>query len=204
MRKNRKINTKISEEDLAFMAATDEWEQDIKVKFTYEDKLLNEGAKQERERIKNLLNSDSQNIAAFKEKKPKFKILKENERFLILGIDVPRLVVELEKRNYFDLRFKNNILNWFNGNKPEVAIPMNTTASKFVSLVADIWDARPKHLMNSKEFVYSYIQESFLFNGRKLEISTIKQIMKPTSSNRVSSTDNTIPNYQDFTLNKTT
>lgn len=118
--------------------------------------------------------------------------------FKISNIDVPRLVADLENRGFFDPSYKKDVLAWFNGTSPKEPIPMNVSSTKFISLIADLMDKRPKLIYNYKEFVYTYIESSFLFNGRKPEISTIKQIMKPSSKNRVSYNTKTIPNIQDF------
>ena len=131
-------------------------------------------------------------------KKSRGQKIKE-QRFTITGIDVPKLVTELERRCFFDASYKKKVLAWFNGMAPEEPIPMNGTATRFISLIADMLDTRPKFITNTKEFVYLYIESSFLFNGKNPQISTIKQIMKPgINKNRVSHLDNSIPDIQTF------
>jgi hypothetical protein len=123
---------------------------------------------------------------------------KRQIQFRLNGIDANKLVDELEERKYFSSEFKNQVIDWFNGKPPVEPIPMKVSASIFISIIADICDIRPKLILNTKEFCYTYIEQSFLFNGAKAESSYIKKVMKPNNENRVSRYGNTIPDIQQY------
>ena len=110
---------------------------------------------------------------------------KREERLTIKGIDIPALVSDLENRKFFDSDYKEDILKWFNGTPPQAPVLMNISANLFISVIADLCDARPKFIINTKEFCYNYIHNSFLFNGERAEPSYIKKVMKPDSVNRI-------------------
>ncbi len=130
------------------------------------------------------------------------KQITDETQFSITGIDIPKLVEELLKRNYFDQNDFQNVINWFDGIKPDKPINMSISINYFVSLIADLCDSKPKYIKNTKEYCYTYIERSFLFNGKKSEISYIKKVMKPNSENRVTSQDKTIPDIKSFTTSR--
>lgn len=123
-----------------------------------------------------------------------------NEIFEISGIDIDALVDSLLRKGIIDVSHKNTLLAWFRGTMPEKPIPINESATRLISIIADLMDARPKHINNSKEFIYYYIGESFLFNGRKLELNSIKQLMKPGNYYRTSHKSKTIPDINSFRI----
>jgi hypothetical protein len=119
-------------------------------------------------------------------------------KFQITGIDVPELVKELAKKKYFNIKFKTDVINWFNGTKPITPIPMDVRANFFLSIIADLCDAKPPFIKNKKIFCYKYIHQSFLFRGEKPKITYIEKVMKPNNENRLICTDKTIPDIQLF------
>lgn len=114
-----------------------------------------------------------------------FRESKKQVQFRLDGIDVDKLVDELEERKYFSSKFKYQVIDWFNGKPPVEPIPMKVSANFFISIIADICDIRPKLILNTKEFCYTYINQSFLFNGSKAATSYIEKVMKPNGENRV-------------------
>jgi len=131
-------------------------------------------------------------------KRIKKSSIKDEQSFTIVNIKLEKLVVELYKRNYFENSDIDKVLEWFRGNKPEKPIDMNVNSNHFISLIADLWDIRPKIIKNTKKFCYSYIHESFLFKGKRVELNYIEKVMKPNNENRVTSEDKTIPDIQSF------
>lgn len=135
-------------------------------------------------------------LKTFSQKSIKDKDIKVNVKFMLNGIDIPKLVNELGRQNYFDTIYKENVLNWFNGIIPGNPIPINVSANLFISLIGELSDK--KYIKNSKKFCYTYIENSFLFKGEKVKNKYIEKVMKPNSENRVSSAGKTIPDIQEF------
>jgi hypothetical protein len=209
-KKNKEIRVQTSQEEDSFIAAEEKWQEEFEAEERYKDELRAEGAKLERERLSNSLDDFIKPLIekAFTNSanmKAKTKANKKEEIFTILGLDTQRLLSDLESKGFFDRMFKDKVLDWFNGQPPLEPIPVNASAAEFVSIIADMMDLRPRFIHNTKEFVYNYIAISFLFKGKKCEVSTIKQIMKPGNIHaRVSHHTGTIPNILDFKTNPTT
>jgi penicillin-binding protein-related factor A (putative recombinase) len=119
-------------------------------------------------------------------------------KFQITGIDLSKLVQELVEQDYFNLKYKTDVINWFKGIKPENQIKMNVRANFFLSIIADLCDAKPPFIKNKKNFCYEYIRQSFLFRGEEPKISYIEKVMKPNNENRLICSDKTIPDIQSF------
>jgi len=190
----------MSPEDEAAKAAHEVWQEEFEEEMRFKEELRKEGAKHEQERIAFKLKKNLPEIAKILlDKSGNEEQTISEEIFTINGIDINKLVTDLEKLNFFDSCYKKDILDWFSGIRLLDPIPINGSATRFISLIADLMDKRPKFIKNSKEFVYKYIQTSFLFNGKQAKHSMIKQIMKPGSNkNRVSYHTKTIPNILDY------
>lgn len=117
-------------------------------------------------------------------------------KFLMKGINIPKLTDDLQERKFFDESYRNSVLDWFKGVPPEKPIPMNKGANAFVSLIADLIDQG--YIQNTKKFCYTYIADSFLFKGERAELSYITRVMNPNSGNRVYHQSKTIPDIQGF------
>lgn len=203
--RDKEVRVHTSQEEDAHIAAEEKWLEEFEAEERYKDKFRQEGAKLEREYF---TNSASESLIPIMEnvfhnfikKISKGEQRIKHEVFSINGIDIQKLLTDLEVKDFFDKEYKASILNWFQGQPPLAPVPINVPASRFVSLIADLMDARPKLIRNSKKFVYQYIADYFLFDGRSSEVSTIRQIMKPSSRGRVSHYTGTIPNIQNFMI----
>lgn len=199
-----------SQDEDTGIAAGDKWQKEFEAEERYKEELRMEGAKLEREKISNsidgFVNPILKKILSNSiSKKPKKRENLKTEVLTVTGIDIPKIVTDLEERHFLDAKYKAIIVEWFSGLQPSKPIPIDTSAAVFVSIIADLMDTRPKCIKNSKEFVYKYIATSFLFNGKKCEVSTIKQLMKPgNNKGRVSYHTRTIPNILDFKSKYTT
>ena len=203
--RDKEVRVHTSQEEDAFIAAEEKWQEEFEAEERYKDKFRQEGAKLEREELTNSLSETIKPMieAAFHNsirKMTKSEKSIRNEIFSAQRIDIKRLLNDLEAAKFFDKEHKDSILKWFQGQPPFTPVPINVSAASFVSIIADMMDARPKLIKNSKRFVYQYIADSFLFDGKNREVSTIKQIMKPSSRGRVSHCTGTIPDIQKYTI----
>jgi len=121
-------------------------------------------------------------------------------KFAIEGINIPSLVNSLQQHHYhyFDESYYDSVLNWFNGVPPESPIPLNVNANIFSSLIADLKDQKFINKKTTKVFCYSYIADSFSFNGTHNDKSYISNVMRPHGVGRVSYDKGLIPDIKLF------
>jgi hypothetical protein len=199
MKNKSKERKELTEDERLDREVIDEWANDFRKQMTYEDRLRDEGAALERERIANAIQSEKALFPKMEEMRQKAKVNKKDGKLVIKGIDIEKLVKELARMDFFDEYYKHQVVEWFNGNKPADFIQMDVSAALFVSVIADIMDERPKLIHNTKGFMSDYIRDSFMFKGFQVRKSSIEQIMRPTKSKgRVSCQTKTIPNIKDF------
>jgi hypothetical protein len=209
MKKPKEIIVPTSQEEDAFIAAEETWQEEFEAENRFKEELLYEGALIERKRIMDALrrfleqeeNAPVKPVSVNDYKDPTFI----KELLVVEGIDVIKLINDLEERKSFESKQKSNVVSWFNGFLLRNTIPIKVSADIFVSLIADIMDLRPSHIKNTKDFVSFYIALSFTFKGKKCKESTIRQIMKPgIHKNRISFHSEMIPNINDFKMKSTT
>jgi hypothetical protein len=207
-KKIENVERSLSPEEIAFQSAEEVWQEEFEAEIRFKEELLYEGALIERKRMMDSLRKFLMQEENAPVKPISLELIKDPslaEKFKIEHIDVNALVNDLEKRLFFESKYRSKVISWFNGLIPLYPIPIMVSADVFVSLIADMMDTKQRLIMNTKEFVSFYIARSFRFKGKKCENKSIYQIMKPgTHKNRISYLSEKIPNIQDFIKNTTT
>jgi hypothetical protein len=209
MGKNKKKDPILSQEEYAFQAAEEQYQEEIEAEMRYKEELLYEGALIERKRImdslrKFLENEENAPVKPINANEYRNNCI-DNELLIIENVNVINLVNDLEERHFFESKYKTNIISWFRGFLLRNSIPIKVSADTFVSLVADMMDRDPSLIKNTKKMVASNISTSFTFRGKRCTEDTIRQILKPgTHKNRISHLTGKIPNIVNFITKSTT
>lgn len=205
MGKNKKKDPILSQEEYAFQAAEEKWQEEYEDQMKYELDLMSQGALIERERIINSLKKFLEQVEKENFDPIEYKDL-PNETYEDLRIDdnldIEALINWMISKKYFNKKYKSSVESWFKGLTPRNPILINVSADVFVSLIADLIDN--KMMVNTKTYIAFLINKSFRFKGEERLYSSIYQIMKPNDSNkkgnknRISHQSGKIPDINEF------
>lgn len=132
----------------------------------------------------NFFNEKLRNLKHSSNKIPVNSDTKEKKEILILtGIDIPKLVNEMQKRNFFGKEESTHVKNWLTGIPATKKIQLNAPSNRFLSVIADLKDKA--YIKNSKKILYQSINESFLSDNEEIKVSYIEKTMKPNGENRI-------------------